>query len=91
MHFPKRSRYTLGQKIELNFLEVVEWVFYASTTQGGEKTLCLQRAVKKFDLVKFLMRVAWEAKSLDNKKYAVISERLDEVGRMLGGWFKKAL
>ena len=30
--------------------------------------------------------VLWETKSLDNKKYAALSVKLDEVGKMLGGW-----
>jgi len=29
----------------------------------------------------------WETKSLDNKKYIALSEELNEVGRMLGGWY----
>ena len=30
--------------------------------------------------------VLWETKSLDNKKYIVLSEKLEEIGKMLGGW-----
>jgi hypothetical protein len=33
-----------------------------------------------------LLLVLWETRSLDTKKYAVLSAPLDEVGRMLGGW-----
>lgn len=30
--------------------------------------------------------VLWETCSLDTKKYVVLSQRLDETGKMLGGW-----
>jgi len=30
--------------------------------------------------------ILWETKSLDVKKYAALSEKVDEVGKMLGGW-----
>lgn len=30
--------------------------------------------------------ILWETKSLDTKKYIALSEILDEVGKMLGGW-----
>jgi len=30
--------------------------------------------------------VLWESKSLENKRYVALSTKLDEVGRMLGGW-----
>lgn len=42
-------------------------------------------------MLKFFLRVAWEIKSLDNKKYIIISEHLEEIGKMLGGWQKQFL
>ncbi len=28
----------------------------------------------------------WETKSIDNKKYIALSVKIDEIGKMLGGW-----
>jgi len=39
-------------------------------------------------LLKFFLRISWEIKAVDNKKYIALSERLDEIGKMLGGWIK---
>ena len=44
------------------------------------------RTIRKTDALKILLMVLWETKSLDNKKYIAVSEKLDEIGRMLGGW-----
>ena len=30
--------------------------------------------------------VLWEAKSIDNKKYLALSVKIEEIGKMLGGW-----
>jgi len=30
--------------------------------------------------------ILWEAKSLDNKKYIALSMKIEEIGKMLGGW-----
>ncbi|MBI1755297.1 hypothetical protein HY250_01880 [Candidatus Azambacteria bacterium] len=30
--------------------------------------------------------VLWESKSLDNKKYIALSMKINEIGKMLGGW-----
>lgn len=30
--------------------------------------------------------ILWETKSLDNKKYINLSIKIDEAGKMLGGW-----
>lgn len=51
-----------------------------------EKTLYIKVAIRKTDTLKLLLLMLWETKSLDNKKYLAISEKIDEIGRMLGGW-----
>ena len=34
--------------------------------------------------------ILWETKSLDDKKYIAISVKIDEIGKMLGAWYKQA-
>lgn len=62
----------------------------ASYAPKGQKLSLIQEASGKFDIVKLFLRLAWEIKSLDNKKYTGLSEKLDEVGRMFGGWLKNS-
>jgi len=86
-HFPKTSR-SLGFKIDNLFLEITELFFIAGYLNKEQKTRYLNRASIKFDLLKFFMQMSWEIKILDNKKYIVLSEKLSEIGKMLGGWKK---
>lgn len=30
--------------------------------------------------------ILWETKSIDNKKYIALSEKINGIGKMLGGW-----
>ena len=87
-HFPKKSRYTLGVKIDSLFLDTLELLFVASYLVKGQKLPRLQRANGKLDLVKFFLQIAWELRAIDNGKYIALSEQLTEIGRMLGGWIK---
>jgi len=87
-NFQKDSRYTIGAKIDSLFLETIELMIRASCSDKAEKLISLKGASVKLDLLKFFLQIAWEIKSLDNKKYVLLSERLDEIGRMLGGWIK---
>ncbi|OGZ76230.1 MAG: hypothetical protein A3G45_02330 [Candidatus Staskawiczbacteria bacterium RIFCSPLOWO2_12_FULL_37_15] len=87
-HFPKDSRYTLGTKIDNLFLETTELIIGGSYSDKIEKLISLKKASVKLDLLKFFLQIAWEIKSLDNKKYIKLSEKLNEVGKMLGGWIK---
>lgn len=88
-HFPKDTRYTLGQKIDSLFVETAGLLFTASSVSKDQKLPVILKAITAFDLLKFFLQVAWEIKSLDNKKYAALSEQLNEIGRMLGGWHKQ--
>ncbi len=86
--FPKDSKYTLGSKIDSLFLEVVEEIISAGNSDKTEKQIFLRIASTKLDLVKFFLQISWEIKCLENKKYILLSEKLNEIGRMLGGWIK---
>ena len=88
-HIPKTSRYTLGIKIDRLIIETTEFIFIASRSDREQKSPFLQKAANKLDVLKFFLQIAWEIKSLDNKKYIILSEHLNEIGRMLGGWSRQ--
>ena len=83
---PKLHRQSLGQRIDTLFVETIEAVSIASFLSQGEKLPWVKIAIRKVDTLKILLLVLWETKSIDNKKYIAVSLKIDEVGRMLGGW-----
>lgn len=90
-HIPKDARYSLGVKIDIFLVEVVEAVFIASFLTKEEKLPHVEKATAKLDLAKFFLQITWEVKALDNKKYILLSEHLAEIGRMLGGWLRQIM
>lgn len=86
--FPKIYRYSLGGKIEGYFLSLLENTFITAYLSGERKSVQLSMAILKLDSLKFFLQLAWENKCLSNIKYSALSENLDEIGRMLGGWKK---
>jgi hypothetical protein len=85
---PKKSRYTLGDKIDARFVQVLELLYIASYQNVFEKGATLDRCLSGVDTLKFLLRIAWELHVFDEKKYAALSEGLDKVGKQIGGWKK---
>lgn len=83
---PKLHRHSLGQKIDALFVEIIEAVSFASFLSREEKQPYVRFSIKKLDTLKILLMVLWETKSLDNKKYIALSVKIDEIGKMLGGW-----
>lgn len=91
VHFPKSHRFTIGSKIDCVFLDCVELAFLASYNATNEKIGLVSKTISKLDLLKLLLQLAWENKCLDNNKYGHLSEILNEIGKMLGGWKRQLL
>ncbi len=83
---PRTSRYTLGARIETHFLDLLEIIYqayYAPLDKKSEKVIL---GISKNDLLKYLLQIAWENKMIKDIAYAEIAEKLEEIGKILGGW-----
>jgi len=85
-HIPKGARYTIGTRIENKLLDLLELSYTAYFSKKEEKTAKISRCIFLLDTLKFIISVAWEAKLISNKQFEEIALKLEEVGRMLGGW-----
>ena len=83
---PKTHRHSLGQRIDTLFIEIIEAAVTAAFLTREQKLPFVQFALRKVDTIKVLLEVLWETRSLDNKKYIALSEPLNEIGKMFGGW-----
>ena len=85
-NFPKTERFNLGQKISQTFIEILELNFTASYLPPDQKVLLLIKTSSRLDVLKFFIQLAWESKFIPTEKYIELSKKLEEIGRMLGGW-----
>jgi len=82
----KTQRYSIGNRIDALFIESIEAISQATFIARHEKEPWVRLAIRKLDTSKLLLQILWETKSLETKRYIILSEKLDEVGKMLGGW-----
>lgn len=88
--FPKRVRYSFVSRIDNAALEVLEQLTlarYAPAREVGAALACADAALAR---LRVLLRVAQARGHITERRYAARLERLDEAGRMLGGWRKRA-
>ena len=83
---PKTHRHSLGQKIDSLFIEIIEGIAIASFLSKEAKQPWVRLAIRKTDTLKVLLMVLWETKSLNDKRYIALSLKIEEIGKMLGGW-----
>ncbi len=89
-HIAKGSRYTIGSRIENTFLDLLELSYTAYFTEKEKKLEKVSECILVLDTLKFLVSVAWEGKLISNKQCEDVALKLEEVGKMFGGW-KKSL
>lgn len=85
---PKAERFTLYERCENAILDVIEAVLEAGYSRSAEKSAVLERASVKLNIIRFFVRLLKETRAIDTKKYTVLQEMVDEIGRMLGGWIR---
>ena len=84
----KNSRYTIGSRIENKFLDLLELSYIAYFSEKDKKVEKITECILILDTLKFLISIGWEAKIIPNNKYEALAIKLDEAGKMLGGWKK---
>jgi len=88
LDFPKKDRYTLGQRCENVLLEVLEGIIAAGQAPKEKKLIILERVSNCLDLLKIFIRLICDLGILSEKRYVICQNYLQEIGRMLGGWIK---
>ncbi len=83
---PKIHRYTLALRIDTVFIELIEMASSSAFMKKSKKIPYLQAALRKLETLKVLLLVLWESRSIETKNYLELSEKLHEIGKMLGGW-----
>ncbi len=87
-HIAKGARYTIGNRIENRFLDLIELSYIAYFTEREKKMEKISRCILLTDTLKFLISVAWEGKLISDKQCKDIASKLEEIGKMFGGWKK---
>ena len=87
--FPRDQKFVLGDRIETKLLDVQEdclRAYYSRDKRGH-----LLEANLQLEVARHLVRLANALKLFSNHTYGVLAEKMDEVGRMIGGWLKSVM
>ncbi len=68
-------------------MEIIENLSIAGFLQKTDKLPYLKKSIAKVDIIKVFIHIAWEMNLLELKQYAEISEKLNNIGKMIGGWY----
>ena len=85
--FPKNERFRLAKRIDDALFD-----FHAHLVDATqhETKYHLKQADKQLNLLRAYLRIAVELGYTTSKQYQHASEHTSELGKLLGGWLKKA-
>lgn len=84
--FPKSHRFSVAVKLENAILDFIEHTSVANTRQN--KLPLLKEADEALVKARLLFRLSYEMRFINFQSYEHGSGKLDELGRLLGGWIK---
>lgn len=84
--FPRSYRFTVGDRITATMLDLQSSIVEAAFETAREEPL--RRAQRQINTLRFLIRTAKDLHLLTADSYGYAAEKLDEAGRMTGGWRK---
>ena len=85
---PKTYKFSIGDRIQNQLLDLLELLTEAVYTPAQEKKLILKKVNIKLEKTRFLFRLLFDLKVISLKKQLFFVEKLNEIGRMNGGWLK---
>jgi len=88
LSIPKQDRYTLWQKVENTNLNILEGLLQASSLYKQDKLLVLEKVSIQLNMFRIFIRLMKDSKIINGTKYLNLQQKIDEVGRMLGGWIR---
>jgi 23S rRNA-intervening sequence protein len=86
--FPREERFRLAARIDQVFFTFHESLLYAVKTPDTKHYL--GKADAEFDMLRTYLRFAVELGYTTPEQYQYIAEQMTEIGKLLGGWLKKA-
>ncbi len=87
-NFPRTHRFTVGDRLTTHGLDLLTALVEAAYAR--EKSGLLEQASRKVNSTRYLLRIAKDLKLLSIEAFGFSAEKLDEIGRMVGGWSKAA-
>lgn len=86
---PKAVRFTFASRIDNLGLDVLERIVEARYAPSARKLVLLKDIDLDLAKLRVLLRLCHDRRYLDRRGFEHVATRIDEAGRMVGGWMKQ--
>lgn len=89
-NYPKKYKYTLGDRILSLQLEILESIIDAKYS-SSKKSHFLRKANLQLEKLRFLIRLSKDLLCISITQYEYAAKSINEIGKMVGGWEKHSI
>lgn len=89
LDFPRAQRFVVTRRLQDAALDFQERILEANRQRGRERLTRLRQADAALDKVRLYLRLANRWEWLTEGQYHHVSQRVKEIGDLLGGWIKQ--
>jgi hypothetical protein len=86
--FPKSHRFTFGERMDNLVLDGIELCLEAIYATPAGKRAPLQKLNLRLEKLRVFWRIVCDKKWISLQQLAFVITKIDEIGRMVGGWIK---
>ena len=86
---PKSQRFTFGERVDRLTLDCLEHTLEAIYAPPDKKAAPLRRVNLNLEKLRVFWRLICDRGWISQQQLLFVAQRLDEIGRMIGGWLKQ--
>lgn len=87
-NFPREYKYTLGQKLKDEIIELVVTIYKANSAK--DKAQHIEMVLERVQVVQLMIRLSHDMRILPRRHYTDLAEKTDSLARQAQGWLKSS-
>jgi hypothetical protein len=88
--FSKNYKYSLGENLRVEAVELVVCIYKANSTRGADRVEHISAFLERLQVVELILRLSKDLRLIDVKQFAEIVTMTDSLGRQATGWIKSS-
>ncbi len=85
-NFTKEYKYTVGESLKKETIELIILIYRANSRTNKQETL--QTAREHIEVIRLLIRLMKDLHEINIKKFVFINQQVENVSKQLAGWQK---
>ncbi len=88
--FRKEYKYSLGMELQQIIWQTLDEIIKTNSLPDSQKKVGIEKISLNFDKFKIRLRFAYEIGLITDTKFTTAQQKMEEIGKMIGGWGKWA-